>query len=37
MGITSRFGKLGNKATGFGSLLWPKRKKTRRKLRKTST
>lgn len=30
MGMTSRFGSVGNKATGFGGILWPKRKKKKR-------
>ena len=33
MGMTSRFGAVGNKATGFGHILWPKRKKRRLKRR----
>jgi len=33
MGITSRFGSIGNKATGFGSLLWPRRRKRKKKKR----
>lgn len=33
MGMTSRFGSVGKKATGFGNLLWPKRRKKRRKVR----
>lgn len=33
MGITSRFGSVGKKATGFGNLLWPKRRKKRRRHR----
>lgn len=31
MGMTSRFGLVGKKATGFGSVLWPKRRKKKRK------
>lgn len=31
MGMTSRFGSVGNKATGFGGILWPKRKKKKRR------
>lgn len=34
MGMTSRFGSIGNRPTGFGSLLWPNRKKRRRKKKK---
>lgn len=30
MGMNSRFGEIGKKATGFGNLLWPKRRKKRR-------
>jgi len=33
MGITSRFGSIGKKATGFGNILWPKRRKNRRRRR----
>lgn len=35
MGMTSRFGSVGEKATGFGNILFPKRRKKRRKLRHT--
>lgn len=33
MGITSRFGSVGKKASGFGNILWPKRRKKRRRHR----
>lgn len=35
MGMTSRFGSARKKATGFGNILFPKRRKKRRKLRHT--
>jgi len=33
MGMTSRFGSVDKKASRFGDLLWPKRRKKRRKIR----
>ncbi len=33
MGMTSRFGTVNKAATGFGNLLWPKRKKKKRKVK----
>ncbi len=30
MGMNSRFGKIGKKATGFGNLRWPKRRKKKK-------
>lgn len=30
MGMNSRFGEIGKKATGFGKLLWPKRRKKKK-------